>query len=298
MFKITSKWDHADYIKIEWNIGKRCNLDCSYCPAYIHDNTSQHTNIELLKLAVNNIKKIKKPCRISLTGGEPCVHPKIEELIDYIYTNNISWLNITTNGTRTAKWYASLPVSHYVFSLHFDNKLYKKITQNIIEFSNINLKNIPFHVHIMAHHEYINEMKDTISLFDENKIKYTIRRIRWTTEHDNFNDSKYQKDDLEFILSKTSTVQPNCIIDNTKEYHANDILKEKLNNFLGWECNIGLESLMINWDGEVHRATCRVGGSIGNIYKNNVVIPTNSITCTRQWCTCAADIPITKVAPL
>lgn len=298
MFKITSKWDHADYIKIEWNIGKRCNLDCSYCPAYIHDNTSQHTNIELLKLAVNNIKKIKKPCRISLTGGEPCIHPKIEELIDYIYTNNISWLNITTNGTRTAKWYASLPVSHYVFSLHFDNKLYKEITQNILEFSNFNLKKIPFHIHVMAHPEYINEMKDTISLFDQHKIKYTIRRIRWTIEHDNFDDSKYQKDDLEFILSKTSTVQPNCIVDNTKEYHANDILKEKLNHFLGWECNIGLESLMINWDGEVHRATCRVGGSIGNIYKNNIAIPTNSITCTRQWCTCAADIPITKVAPL
>jgi len=52
---------------------------------------------------------------------------------------------------------------------------------------------------------------------------------------------------------------------------------------------------MINWDGEVYRATCRVGGSLGNIYEGNFENPSDSITCTRNWCTCAADIPITKI---
>ena len=51
---------------------------------------------------------------------------------------------------------------------------------------------------------------------------------------------------------------------------------------------------MINWDGEVHRATCRVGGSLGNIYTGTFAAPVDSITCTRDWCTCAADIPLTK----
>ena len=26
----------------EWNMGKRCNFDCSYCGADLHDNTSKH----------------------------------------------------------------------------------------------------------------------------------------------------------------------------------------------------------------------------------------------------------------
>ena len=51
---------------------------------------------------------------------------------------------------------------------------------------------------------------------------------------------------------------------------------------------------MINWDGDVHRATCRVGGSLGNIYKGTFQKPTEPID-TRDWCTCAADINITKV---
>ena len=35
---------------------------------------------------------------------------------------------------------------------------------------------------------------------------------------------------------------------------------------------------MINWDGDVHRATCRVGGSLGNIYKGTFNKPTESLT--------------------
>ena len=62
--------------KIEWNIGKRCNYDCSYCPAEIHDNFSEHTDIEILKNTVDVISKMNKP-RISFTGGEPCVHPPL-----------------------------------------------------------------------------------------------------------------------------------------------------------------------------------------------------------------------------
>ncbi len=59
--------------------------------------------------------------------------------------------------------------------------------------------------------------------------------------------------------------------------------------------NAGLESLMINWDGDVHRATCRVGGTLGNIYTNSFVIPTGPVICDRNYCTCAADIPLTKL---
>ena len=48
MYKVESKWPHQNSIKVEWNLGKRCNLDCGYCPAEIHDNFSPHTNIKVL----------------------------------------------------------------------------------------------------------------------------------------------------------------------------------------------------------------------------------------------------------
>jgi len=67
-----------------------------------------------------------------------------------------------------------------------------------------------------------------------------------------------------------------------------------MNKYKDWSCNAGIESLMINWDGEVHRATCRVGGSLGNIYDDTFVAPSEPVRCDRNFCTCAADIPLTK----
>lgn len=291
MKKIISRWPHQNSLKVEWNIGKRCNFDCSYCPAEIHDNHSLHTDIEILKTTLDKLSSIGKPLRISFTGGEPCVHPKISELFHYT-RKHASWINVTTNGTRTSNWYAKQPLDHIVFSLHVETEDWSRCLKNIID--TYELVDIPIQVNVMAHHEHMKNVKNAVEILETSKIKYVIRRIRWTEKHDWFDDMRYNADDLEWILSREATSLPNCEVDGGYFVHANDIIKKKQNQFKGWKCNIGLESLMINWDGEVHRATCRVGGSLGNIYKGGFKIPQNPITCTRQWCTCAADIPITK----
>jgi len=292
MNNIKSRWDHQNAIKVEWNIGKRCNMDCSYCPAEIHDNYSPHTDIDILKSAVDKLTAIGKPIRISLTGGEPSVHPKIEQLLNYIKSNNI-WLSMTTNGTRTVEWYKSQPVSQYVFSLHFEFDEWKKIVQKIIDLKKVWNKDI--FIHVMAHQDYMDETRYAVEAFESVGIRYAVRRIRWTQDdRDTFDDSFYKDEDIAWIISKSATIEPNVIVDDTKLYHSNDIIKLHLNKYNDWSCNAGLESLMINWNGDVHRATCRVGGSVGNIYFSTFSPPTEPIRCTREFCTCSSDIPITK----
>jgi MoaA/NifB/PqqE/SkfB family radical SAM enzyme len=295
MKSVKGRWNHQDTIKIEWNLGKRCNLDCAYCPEYIHDNHSAHTDIEVLKRTVAVLNALDKPVRLSLTGGEPSVHPRIEELLEAInVSQNITWLSMTTNATRPARWYASQQhvVDQYVFSLHFE-KDWEKLLDNILNYEMLRTNRVL--VHIMAHHKYMEPVKSAKYNFQLIEIPYVIRRIRWTEgNHDLFDDMRYHPDDLAWIKEATATVDPNCIVDGEARIHANDIIKLKMNDFRGWTCNAGLESLMINWDGEVYRATCRVGDSLGNIYNGNFNIPTKPIICTRNWCTCEADIPLTK----
>lgn len=301
MYKITSKWPHQDSIHVEWNLGKRCNLDCSYCPSEIHDNISPHTNFDILKLAADKLLEIKKPLRISFTGGEPCVNPDLPKLLDYL-KDKVSWINITTNGTMTEQFYFKLPVNHYVFSLHVeDSKNWERCMMNILLFGQQNETAVPnttpFQINLMAHHSFMDRVRLAADMFDSHFIPYVVRRIRWTKaeDRDYFDDMRYSAEDLNWLLNKSSTANPNCIVDDYEEIHANDIIKTKRNYFKNWKCNAGIESLMINWDGDVHRATCRVGGSLGNIYKGNFEIPVEPIICTREWCTCAADIPLTKV---
>lgn len=298
MYKVTSSWPHQDQIKIEWNLGKRCNYDCSYCPSIIHDNYSPHTDINILEGAVDRLTELGKPLRISLTGGEPCVHPDIEDLLDYFKRKNVFWVNITTNGTRGYQWYLQNEMywNHLVFSLHFEHD-WTRIVDTILKYYDSAERE--FFVNVMAHHKYMHNVKTVVKKFKELGIKYAIRRIRWTEgDHNIFDDLKYEGKDLEWILSQEATVKPNTVIFNKNSepiyIHSNDIIKQHLNQFNGWKCNAGIESLMINWDGEVYRATCRVGGSLGNIYRGAFTEQLQAITCTRDWCTCAADIPLTK----
>lgn len=295
MYKITSRWPHQDSVKIEWNLGKRCNYDCSYCPSEIHDNYSAHTNINVLEKTVDQLISIERPLRISLTGGEPCVHPDIEILLEYLKMKNISWVNITTNGTRGYRWYLDNEMfyNHIVFSLHFEHD-WTRVVDTILKYYDGTERD--FFVNIMAHHDHMDDVKTVVKKFKEIGVKFALRRIRWTSgDHDIFDDLRYDGKDLEWMLSHDATASPNCIVDENILIHSNDIIKKHHNQFKGWKCSAGLESLMINWDGEVYRATCRVGGSLGNIYQGNFCIPTEYTTCTRDWCTCSADIPLTKI---
>lgn len=294
MYKIASVWPHQDQIKIEWNLGKRCNYDCSYCPSVIHDNFSPHTDINILEKTVDILCELGKPLRISLTGGEPCVHPDIEDFLEYLKMKDVFWVNLTTNGTRGHRWYLNNEMfyNHLVFSLHFEHD-WKRILVEINKFYDETERD--FFVNIMAHHEHMDSVRKVVKEFQEKGIRYAIRRIRWTEgDHNIFDDLKYDGKDLEWILANDATAKANCRVDDSQIIHANDIIKKHQNQFKGWTCNAGIESLMINWDGEVHRATCRVGGSLGNIYEGTFVAPSEPVDCTRDWCTCAADIPITK----
>jgi MoaA/NifB/PqqE/SkfB family radical SAM enzyme len=185
--------------------------------------------------------------------------------------------------------------NHLVFSLHFEHD-WTSIVDTILKFYDSTERE--FFVNVMAHHDKMDNVRTVVKKFKEIGIKYAVRRIRWTDgDHNVFDDLRYHGTDLQWILEQDATTKPNCRIDNEIIIHANDVIKKKQNQFKEWSCNAGIESLMINWDGEVHRATCRVGGSLGNIYQKTFIVPAEPVTCTRDWCTCAADIPLTKVSP-
>jgi len=40
---------------IVWDLGRRCNFDCTYCTTYMHNNWSPHASLEKLKETANCI---------------------------------------------------------------------------------------------------------------------------------------------------------------------------------------------------------------------------------------------------
>jgi hypothetical protein len=79
----------------------------------------------------------------------------------------------------------------------------------------------------------------------------------------------------------------------SEESNVNDLLANETNKFKGWMCWAGLQNLTIDNDGNVWRAICKVGGKLGDIH-TGFSVPTEPIICTKENCTCAADIQLSK----
>ena len=85
-------------------ITERCTLACSHCnmfmPHYISPN---HRDVEIIKSDIDKFFNITDYVSVfHLVGGEPFLHPRIKDIIEYILHNHIEKIDkfiITTNGT-------------------------------------------------------------------------------------------------------------------------------------------------------------------------------------------------------
>lgn len=176
-----------ELLRVEWNLGKRCNYNCSYCGNELHDKTSQHMSMDVFKNTIDQIKAgSDKKIKISFTGGEPFVNPNFVDMLKYAKENGVHRCSVTTNGSPPMKIYEkALPYLHYVvISYHFEFAYHEKVINNIVAIHKLieqykesgDYKGM--HVHIMFLPGKLNECIEIINELDANDITYTIRKIR------------------------------------------------------------------------------------------------------------------------
>ena len=86
---------------------------------------------------------------------------------------------------------------------------------------------------------------------------------------------------------------------NFSRHSVETVLSNRLNYWKDWHCAIGLDSLYIDYDGNIYRGVCREGGIIGNVYTLDQDITFDKwIQCNTSVCTCGADMAIPKVKSL
>lgn len=310
---------YKEWVRIEWNMGKRCNFDCSYCGADLHDNTSKHMPLEKFEYTIKRIKEFytDKRIRMSLTGGEPFVHPNIIEILKLFPKYNINEVSTITNGSLPVwKYKAALDhINSLIFSWHFEFVKTSHMQQVLSAIKDIPNKHI--HVHLMYLPGKLQETKEVVNWLQENNIQYVMRRIRplTNTKTGQFNkvgesgmkfegvqwggaEGYYSQEEIDYLdsFTKAGTNKENCELWTKDENwldNVNTLTKNKWNSFVGWKCLAGLETLMIDNDGSVYRATCKQGGVLGNI-ETGFKLESDPITCAKQWCNCAADLNTTK----
>lgn len=178
-------------IALTWMIGSRCNYDCMYCPADIHDSVSPHADFEKLKTAWHSLYEKTQdqglPYKISFTGGEVTANRSFLPLIEYLKSGefNIAQLIVTTNGSASVNYYRRLSelVDCISFSTHsefFDEAEFFNKVREINSIMPRPHKSV--HVNIMD--EWWNQ--DRIGLYkswlDQHGIAHSVNRIDYSQQ--------------------------------------------------------------------------------------------------------------------
>ena len=105
---------YRDLFTVSWLLGRYCNYKCSYCWPYARSDTKDHRSTELCISTINEIKKQARTngfnsFHFSFSGGEPTFHPGyfniLEHLANDITNTNYTSIHMTSNCSRTMKWF-------------------------------------------------------------------------------------------------------------------------------------------------------------------------------------------------
>jgi len=180
------------------HINSDCNLRCLYCwyhSAFSKKEYSLHyeMNFEIFKKLINDCSDMRVTS-ITISGrGEPFLHSRISDMINYIKQKNI-FLTVLTNGTfdiqkikniyKIDEFFInfSAPTEKLYNEIHqprFDGA-YKKVIKNLLYLSKLKKKNILFPkvnlVYILneKNYKYIEKVMKLCSDLKLNRIEFKI----------------------------------------------------------------------------------------------------------------------------
>ena len=301
-----------NYIFVDWDMSSVCNYDCYYCNEEIHDGKVKFPDIQVAKNVVDKINleyKEKDYAYFNLLGGEPTAWKYLEEFSYYVKKdNNKNILQVLTNGSRSLRWWKKHAkfIDKIIVSVHvaqcdikelvnkfntivneididFQIAIDIKIFDKCIEYYNYAFKNLndkiklrpkPLKVLIGGPElmPYTNLQKRTMQELQERHGKH--RRI--------YGSPMIQDDDL--------CVGNEQIVDIVK------LITNEENNWEGWACWIGIETINITRYGNVKiGAWCNPDLVLGNIKDLSFKIPMKPVICKYDTCGCWTDIHTTKI---
>ena len=114
MHKIIRVEPEPKHFTLGWMLGARCNYECMYCPADLHDTTSKpHDLVTMQQVWTNIYEKTKHkqlPYKISFSGGEVTANKNFLPLIQWLRREfpEIDMIMLTTNGSASLNYYRKL----------------------------------------------------------------------------------------------------------------------------------------------------------------------------------------------
>ena len=223
----------GDNLTVTWDVGRRCNYDCTYCPPHRHDNFSPHADLETLKKTGQFIfdyatlmfpYKKNKRLNINFTGGEPTNNPNFLAFGEWLqqtykekYKDNYFMnLTITSNGAFGKKMADSVCENYSFMTISYHAEAHASLKKQVINnIYYLTEKGFPIKINVMFHAEYWDECKDLCMQFERDGIGYVPRMIG---EHeDSKNSYAHRYTDVQLQWMKDYWADKNAALNKTTE---------------------------------------------------------------------------------
>lgn len=209
--------DNIPTFLLDWEITKRCNLDCSYCPTDIeiggHNNDTKHPKLEqclktigfmyeYVDLYMQHKKPSQRKVILNIYGGESLFHPNIVEILqacrdkykDYTSKWELTFTTTTNAVINKNIWEKVITlIDEFTVSYHAEHlpKQSRLFFDNLIRLKELNKR---VKVVVMMHADPIlwdNSIK-AIEFCEKNSIRYLAK------PYDN-HDLSYSNEQYEYI---------------------------------------------------------------------------------------------------
>ena len=80
-----------------------CNIHCEGC---YRQRLTNHKSLDEVKEEILFFKKWRNPDNVSIAGGEPLLHPQIDEIVTFIRDNGLKPILLTNGLAHCLMWNA------------------------------------------------------------------------------------------------------------------------------------------------------------------------------------------------
>jgi organic radical activating enzyme len=241
------------------------------------------------------------------TGGEPTLYPKLLEVAEHARSRGAR-VAILSNASRSLSWWTKAleHIDQVIFSYHYQ----EVDREHFIALTAFIARNVPVQVNLVMHPDVFDTCLDVAH---EIKDRASNVIVHYKPLLNNWKKLVSYDPSAETILRKLNQAtvdaerseQTTFLRGNLRRYSLDgtsdlvtptEIILNGENQWTGWNCSIGVETLFVRWD-EVYRGVCRVGGLVGSIYDDDLNFPDAPVVCDQNSCNCIAGIKACKELP-
>jgi len=302
---------------INWKLHNVCNYSCSFCGKENNSGNERWFTLEKYKSIVDKIAEAcaGTPFYMVYTGGEPTLYPELMELLQHSKSKG-AWNILVSNGSRTIRWWKELAKIDNILtrlSLSYHNEQttdYNNIADIMNLFLNSETETVCEITHtknnisqaIEAYNYLMNNTGGILDIKGMNINEYDIYDLYSADELSIIKHASYTYGKLVNIKNKSTIpnnlrLAPGLLVTNnlgiTTDMNVQLLMKNKLNKFLGWECQVGKDFIDINFE-TISRSVCGVTGPSGHVDDLTYNFSNKSVICTKVTCECFHDLLTTK----